>query len=174
MTLEPSHPPEIGASMSSVEATRVRRIAAQSAAINQNTRALAVSSSALLMRFARELWCEKIQQEFAGTLPGLGTDSEAAWRRLVTLSSPLDFERVALGRSTSVTGCSCSLSWPTPTATDWKGGKARKPGMQVNFRDVWKEQTGQTYPPPEVSAAVQGFPPMWAKCEESETPSSPK
>lgn len=151
---------------SSVEATPARLTVLPLAAALQPSRALALSSSASLMLFARALFSARIQHEFGGSLPGLGGDSELASNLLVTLCCPSDCGPVALAGSIDGIGCSCSVNYPTPTATDWKGGKARKRGQQSNLRDLWKEWTGQTYLPPEVSAAVQGFPIMWTKCRQ--------
>lgn len=138
---------------------------------NQQQRVLAVSSSALLMNFARDLFSERIRATFARMLPGLGGDSEAAWSRLVTLSCPSDCERVALALSTDGKGCFCSPSLPTPTATDWKGGHDRHPEWrQWNLRDWWRKHTGRRYLPIEVSTAVQGFPATWTDLDASETP----
>lgn len=149
----------------SLEATRASRIAEPWEGISQAERILRVSSSELLMYFARALWSERIRHSCESARLLHGGPSEAAWNSLVTLACPSNCEPAVLGLSTSGSECSCSVSYPTPTATDWKGGKARKRGRQANLRDLWKEWTGQTYLPPEVSAAVQGLPIMWTKCE---------
>lgn len=161
--------PMNGESMSFAGATHARLTLEPLEDMSPNQRALRVSSSALLMFFARELWSEKIQPLCEGTHLLPGGSSEAAWNALVTLACPSNYEPVALGLNTKGNECSCWVSYPTPTATDWKGGKARKRGMQANLRDLWKEWTGQTYPPPEVSIAVQGFPIMWTRCVRSAT-----
>lgn len=80
-------------------------------------RASAVSSSELLMSFALALFSARIPRPSVQMLPGLGRDFDPAWRALVTLSCPSDSEPVALGLTTVGTGCSCSPSWPTPTAS---------------------------------------------------------
>jgi hypothetical protein len=138
-------------------------------------RVLAVSSSALLMRFAQGLFSERIRVTSGAMLPGLGGGCELAWNRLVTLSCPSDCERVALALSTSGRGCSCSVSLPTPTASDWRGGKRRhKHGIQCNLRDEFTQRTGWLYLHPEDLEAAMGFPTTWTELDASETPSSPR
>lgn len=153
-------------------AIRAKRTVQLSAPINQSTRVSAVSSSALLMRCAQELWSAKIRRMSEGTLPGLGGDSELALNRLVTLACPSDCERVALALSTSGSECSCSPKWRTPTATDWKGGKRRtKHGTQKNLRDQWTQTFGSLYMPAEALEVAQGFPAGWTELDAAETPS---
>lgn len=171
-TREPSRPeiPANGELTSSQAAIHANPILEQSEAMSPNTRALRVSSSGLLMRFARDLFCERIRPLCEGMHLHHGGSSEMAWNALVTLACPSSSEPVALAVATKGSECSCSARYPTPTATDWKGGKANKRGVSLVLRDKWKEWTGQTYLPVEVSTAVQGFPPMWTKCEELGTP----
>jgi len=173
MTLElfPSTQLSSGALTASSAATHARRTVPQSVPVSAVTRVSAVSSSALLMNFARDLWCERIHPTSEKTLPGLGTDSELAWNRLVTLCCPLDCERAVLGLSIKGNECSCSPSLPTPTASDWKGGKRkRKQGSQANLRDVFTQATGWLYLHPEDLEVAQGFPPTWSELRESEMP----
>lgn len=140
-------------------------------AVTASTRASAVSSCGLLLHFARALWSERIRPTSDAMLPGLGGASEMALNRSVTLSCPSDSEPVALGLSISGNGCSCSPRYPTPTASDWKGGKRkRKSGSQVNLRDEFTQTTGWLYLHPEDLEAAQGFPTTWTELGHSETP----
>lgn len=164
-----------GKSTASSAGTRARKTAAPEGTARFLRRASAVSSSGLLMRFARALWSERIRPTSEKMLPGLGGSSELAWNRLVTLCSPSDCGPVALGLAINANDCSCSPSMPTPTASDWKGGKIHvRPGMKMNLRDWWKQRHGQTYPDAMVIAAVMGFPPTWAWLGDSVTPSCHK
>jgi hypothetical protein len=105
----------------------------------------------------------------------LGGESDLPLSRLVTLCCPSDSEPVALGLSTSATDCSCSPSFPTPTATDWKGGKRYiREGFSPNFRDWWMSIHGRTYPHELAITAAMGFPATWTWLRPPETPSSPK
>lgn len=166
-TCEPSRPKEIGELMSSAGEIPARPTAQP---VSPHSRASAVSSSALLRHFAQALWSEKIQVSSETTLLGPGGNSELAWNRLVTLCCPSDSEPVALGLSIDGTDCSCSPQFPTPTATDWKGGHDRHPQWkQWNLRDWWRHSTGRRYLPIPVLTAVQGFPAMWTGLEPSET-----
>lgn len=161
-------PPKIGQSILSAEVTRVRQTAQP---VDPGSRVSRVSSSGLLMSFARALWSERIRCTSGRTLHGLGGDSVLLLSRLVTLCCPSDFERVALGLTTEGTDCSCSPKMPTPTATDWKGGHDRHAKCnQWNMRDWWRWTTGRRYLPIEVLTAVQGFPATWTELERSETP----
>ncbi len=155
----------------SVAETHAKRTAAQPEGVTPLTRVSAVSSSALLLSFARDLFSAKIQRSPERMLPGLGNECDVSLSRLVTLCCPSDCERVALGHSTSVTGCSCSASLPTPTASDWKGGKRKqKAGTQANLRDVFTQTTGLLYLHPEDLEAAQGFPATWTELKPLETP----
>ena len=161
-----------GGAILSAEATHANEILPPA---SHAQRVLAVSSSALLMRFAQGLFSERIRVTSGAMLPGLGGGCELAWNRLVTLSCPSDCERVALALSTSGRGCSCSVSLPTPTASDWRGGKRRqKHGSQCNLRDEFTQRTGWLYLHPEDLEAAMGFPATWTELGASETPSSPK
>ena len=163
-----------GGPTSFAAATRAKRTAEPAPEITARNRASAMSSSALLRHFAHALWSAKIQPSPGPTLPGLGGECELLWNRLATLSCPSDSEPVALGLTTSATGCSCSLSYPTPTASDWKGGKRkRKAGSQANLRDEFTQRTGLLYLHPADCEAAMGFPTMWTELRPSETPSTP-
>ena len=155
-------------------ATPAKETAQPSAAVLPHTRASAVSSSALLMNFARDLFSEKIQHSRAPMLHGLGGDSGLSLSRLVTLCCPSDCERAALGLSINGIECSCSPKMPTPVASDWKGGKRkRKPGSQANLRDEFTQRTGWLYLHPEDLEVAQGFPATWSELSESAMPSFP-
>lgn len=92
---------------------------------------------------------------------------------MVTLLCPSDSERVALALSTSGIDCSCSVLIPTPTASDWKGGKSCRPkGGTLNLRDFCRQTGGQIYLRPGLLEAVQGFPDTWSELPGWETPST--
>ena len=170
---EKSGPGNLSESTSSAEATLAKQTARQLVPVDRNTRASAVSSSALLMNFARALWSERIQVMSGGMLPGLGGDSELALSRLVTLCCPSDSERVALGPGTKGSDCSCSVTMPTPTAQAWKGGTTKdhpRANRETTFVHWWARHNGRPYPSVEVIEAAQGFPPMWTELEDSGTP----
>ena len=91
--------------------------------------------------------------EFSETWPSWGTMRAGA-------AYPLD----VLARPTRGTD---SGSWPTPTATDYKGGTAaiRKDTGKVRLdlvRHVCKVRFGLTYPIPEHSEALMGWPIGWS------------
>ena len=156
------------ASSAEIHASRTARL---SVGVSADTRVLAVSSSGLLMNFARELFCERIQASSEKALPGLGGECDLNWNRLVTLCCPSDCEPVALGLSIKGNECSCSPSLPTPTASDWKGGKRkRKAGSQVNLRDEFTQRTGWLYLHPEDMEVAAGFPATWSELPDAETP----
>lgn len=145
--------------------------------VDPQQRVSAVSSCELLKRFVRVLFSEKIPATSARTLPGLGGDSELAWNRLVTLACPSDCEPVALVATTGEKDCSCSVSWPTPTACSWRGGTTKdhpRANRETTFHHWWVRKFGLPYPSIEVMEAVMGFPAMWSECEELETRSARK
>jgi len=159
----------LNTSMSSAEAIRARQTVQQSVPVDPKKRASAVSSCELLVRFAQSLWCERIQVTSGSVLHGLGGDSGLALSRLVTLACPSDCERVALGHSTGVNGCSCLVLMPTPTANAWKGGTVKdhlKANRETTFVHWWTRRFGQTYPSIAVIEAVQGFPDSWTDLED--------
>lgn len=164
-----------GTSMLFAVATRAKRTAVRGRAVTSAKRASAITSSALLRHFAHELWYARILHTSGEMLPGLGGDFDLSWNRLVTLCCPSDSERVALGLTINGNDCLCLVSLPTPTASDWRGGKRkRKKGTQANLRDEYTQATGYTYLPIEGFTAVQGFPDMWTALDHSETQSSRK
>ncbi len=141
---------------------------------SQAERVLAVTSSALLMHCGLALFSERIRVISGEMLPGLGGECELAWSRLATLCCPSDSERVALGLSIKGNACSCSVSLPTPVASDWKGGKRkRKKGYQANLRDEFTQTTGWLYLHPEDLEAAMGFPATWSELSGSATRSTP-
>jgi hypothetical protein len=119
MTLKPSRrpTPTSGGSIASSGEIPARGTATPEASGSESTRISAVSSSALLMSFARELWSGRIPTRVAPTLPGLGGECDPHWSELDTLCCPSDSDPAALGLTTDATGCSCSVSVPTPTAS---------------------------------------------------------
>jgi hypothetical protein len=142
-----------------------------------SSRALAMSSSELLMSFALALLSEKTQAESEPMLPGLGNDSEWSWRKWVTQFCHSDSEPVVLGLTTDGKGCSCLVTLPTPCKRDYKGMSSKK----------WRERTpaearksgckswatlpdaiGGT-PHPEFLEAVMGFPIGHTELRHSET-----
>lgn len=173
MTLEPGRIPTPNPLTSSLAETPAKSTVPPLVPVDQALRAARISSSALLRNFAHALFCGKTHRMSERTLPGLGLDFEPLLSPLGTLSCPSDSGRVALGRSTKETGCSCSVIIPTPTASDWRGGKRkRKKGSQANLRDVYTQATGLLYGHPEEWEVVAGFPTTWTECEESETQST--
>lgn len=106
-----------GESMSSAEATHARGTATPGASTSADTRIWAVNSSALLTHFVRALWSEKTRTPAAPTLFGPGGVCGMSWSDSATLCSPSASDRVALGLTTDGTGCSCSATVPTPTAS---------------------------------------------------------
>lgn len=167
-------PANAGWSISFLGEIPVKPTAPQSELASAATRALAVSSSELLMSFARALWSEKTPRTHARTLPGLGGDFDPNWNALVTRCCPSDFGRAALGLSINGTACSCSVSLPTPTASDWRGGKRkRKAGSQANLRDEFTQKTGLLYLHPEDFEAAAGLPTTWTELRPLETVSTP-
>jgi hypothetical protein len=60
--------------------------------------------------------------------------------------------------------------WPTPTARDWRSGKASEATMERNARPLSEAVGGQLNP--EWVEWLMGFPPGWTDCGPSETPLS--
>ena len=146
---------------------RAKPILRQADRSDQERRALAVSSSALLMHFAQELFCEKTHQPPSETPNGVGGVSEASWNRLVTLCCPSDSGRVALGLTTDGIACSCSPRWPTPMAASWGSeghqNMLRRLGVTENIIGGHAPMNPQLY------EHLQGFPEGWSEIEVSET-----
>lgn len=107
-------------------ATPARKTASPGSTTERARRVSALSSSGLLKSFALALCSERIRTESAGTLPGLGGDSETSWSDLATRFCPSDCEPVVLGLSISGTGCSCLPRMPTPSANLFPCGDVAK------------------------------------------------
>jgi hypothetical protein len=168
-TCGPSHPPGIGESILCAEAIPVRPTVVPDE-IGREERARRFLSSGLLKSFAHALFYEKTRW-VQDALPGLGGDSDLLLSALATLSCPSAFEPVALGLTTSGTGCSCSPNWPTLTASDSVGSH---PGTHTaTVRSEVKRMFGSGPLNPEFGELLMGFPPEWTDCEPSATPSSP-
>lgn len=164
------NPTTNGESMSFAGAIPAKGTATPEASINDSTRISAVTSSGLLMHFARELWSEKIRPESVQTLFGPGGECDPALSRLATLSCPSDSGPVALGLTISGKGCSCLPSVPTPTASDWKGstGKGSRRGTLAERVAMECQANGKTVSPhPDFVEALMGFPTGWTDCGAS-------
>ena len=66
--------------------------------------------------------------------------------------------------------------WPTPSATDYKGGRKshewRRPNN--NYRDFCRQILGQKIPCPKKTEWLMGYPTGWTDLEHLETPSCRK
>ena len=174
-TCEHSLGPANGTVIASSAAIRARRTAGPDSATAQANRRLAVSSSALLMNFARNLFSARIQAKRELTHRGLGTDSETSLSDLVTLCCPSNSEPVVLGLTDKGSGCSCSLKGPTPCARDWKdNGDVEKVKRQYerNLREKrglqfprWVAFHHGFVPGPIVYEVALGFPEDWTSIE---------
>lgn len=89
----------------------------RAASTSEHTRTWEENSSGLLRHFAHALWCEKTPTPVAPTLFGPGGECGLSWSEWDTRCCPSDSEPVAVGLTTSGTGCSCSATVPTPTAS---------------------------------------------------------
>lgn len=175
-TSEPFRLTAIGPSTSLLEAIPVKRTAEFGRQRKPSIRRLEVSSSELLMSFARGLFFAKIRHGYAPTLLGLGGDFDPNWNRLVTLCCPSASDPVALGLTTSGIACSCSPKWRTPLASDHKNRGARGSastasriarGKTISLSMQVDDKSGLLNP-----AWVEwlaGFPIGWTDLEESET-----
>lgn len=173
----------LGTVTSSSAATRARRTVAPASTTERERRHSALSSSALLRCFARALFSERIRPTAEPTLPGLGNDSETSSRLLATLSCPSASVPVALGRSIGATGCSCSPSRPTPTASLFG---CRDVAKLLARRERCKREHGNgngfgltlgqwcavhaVELTPEMVEQMLGFPAGWTDCAASATP----
>lgn len=180
----PSRPTIAGAATCSPAATPARRTAEPESRWGRERRLSALSSSALLTRFARALFSERTPPDPAPMLPGLGGDSETSSKTVATRSSPFASGPVALGLTTSGTGCSCSLSKPTPSASlfgckDVARMLARRERLKQQHGNgngfgltlgQWCAVEGITLAP-EMVEAMLGFPLGWTDCGCSGTPS---
>lgn len=185
-TPEPSLGPANGVAPPSSVATRAKRTAGPDSETAQASRRLAVSSSALLTNFARELWSERTRQRRESTLPGLGIGFDPSLNDLVTLCCPSDCEPVALGLTVNAKDCSCLLKGPTPCARDWKdNGDVEK--VKRHYERNQREKRGSQFPRwvafhhgfvpgPIVYEVALGFPEDWTLIESdaSATLSVPK
>jgi hypothetical protein len=109
----------------------------------------------LLVSFARASFSARIRLRPDQGLLGPGIDFDPSWSRLVTLCCPSDSGPVALALSTSGTGCSCSPSYPTPCARDWKGPTPRSSNT-VTLPDAIGGD-----PHPDFVEELIGFPEGW-------------
>jgi hypothetical protein len=160
------------ASMSSSAEILARRTAAPDESTSERWRRLsAMSSSALLMRVARDLFSARIQPESAQMRLGLGGDSDPRWNDLITWCCPSESEPVALALTASGTACFCSLRGPTPCARDWKDGKNAEHGKKHFLRNQAEGRGSQFprwvawkfgfMPGPLVYEKALGFPEGW-------------
>jgi hypothetical protein len=143
---------------------------------SDNTKTWGPNSSALLEYFARELWSGRILGPADQTLFGTGLECEDLFGILDTLSCPSDYDRVALGATIGGIVCSCSATYPTPTASDWKGstGRGSRKGTLAERLSVLTKSEGETtYPHPEFVEALIGFPILWTDLEDSAMPLIP-
>jgi len=149
---------------SSAVAIPAKRTAEQMPLTDQKQRVSAVSSSGLLMYCARALFSARIRPA-EKMLLGHGNGSARTLSRLVTLCSPSDSDPAALALSADGNGCSCSPSWGSPLATDWKGGARTERtdgGTRMSeFRHQYTHRTGFSYPDPAVTEALLMFPAGW-------------
>jgi hypothetical protein len=130
-----------------------------------NTPTSALRQSALLTRFALDLFSEKIQVSSGLTLFAPGERCELILSHLDTLCCHSDSEPVALALSIDGKGCSCSPRYPTPTASDWKGstGKGSRRGTLAERLAILAGKPGETcYPHPEFVEALMGFRVGWS------------
>lgn len=150
----------------SAEVIRAKKTATAGKTESALSRRSDMSSSVLLMHFARELWFERILPLSDPMLPGLGGDLEPNLKDLITWCCPSDCGRVALGLTIDGIGCSCSPKLKTPCARDWKG-KGRQGSLP---KILWEQFGGSGYPNPAFYEAVQGFPDTWTELDASEMP----
>lgn len=159
-----------------VEETPARETPTREASTSESTRISRVTSCESLIRFGLDLYSERIRPLLVQELPGLGRGFERGWSRLVTLCCPSDCDRVALALTTRESDCSCSPSYPTPTASDWKGstGKGSRRGtlaerVAIETGDQ-ADQQPTVYPHPDFVEVLMGFPTGWSDLGHSETP----
>jgi hypothetical protein len=153
--------------MSSVEAIPAKKTAMPDEPMTLEARRLAVSSSALLMSCAHELFSGKTRLSSDQMPLGLGIDFEPRWRALVTLCCPLNAGPVALALTTEENGCSCSPHFRTPTSRDWKGMSAKSWRERTDGKDTeptLADQIGGT-PHPEFVEELMGFDIGWTDLE---------
>lgn len=164
-------------SMLFVEVTHANQTATQTASINPSERVSRVNSCELLAQFVRDLWSEKTLQQSEKTHFGRGGGLEKGSNSLDTVLCHSGREPVVLVRATKENGCSCLRSYPTPTASDWKGstGKGSRRGTMAEKVAINSGTPGKTvYPNPYFLEVVMGFPIKWTELEDLETQSFPK
>lgn len=161
-------------STSSSAATRAKKTATPEDQQKQLARLSAVSSSALLTNFALALWSGRTRQPSEKTPPGPGGDSDLNLSDLVTQCCPSDSGRVALGRTSGATACSCSPNFRAPNARDWKGMSAKswRERTKGDKTPTLPDQIGGV-PHPEFVEELYGFPIGWTDCEGLATPCAP-
>ena len=65
---------------------------------------------------------------------------------------------------------------PTPTASDYRGGRTIQAGLRVgrksnnNYRDFCRQILGWTYPSCKLTETIMGYPPGWTDLNASVTP----
>jgi len=145
-------------------------------------RASALSSSAVLRRFALCLFSERTQRAFGRTPPGPGSDSETSSDPLDMLSSLSVSGRVALALTTDGIGCSCSVRFRTLTAFDaHRGPKSAALYREcltsrrhcITLRDQVEHELGMAPIPPAWAEAFMGFPGGWTESKGSAMPLFP-
>ena len=160
---------------SSSAATRARKTQTADEMATQRRRRSAVNSSAFLESFARSLCCAKTLPLSGQMRLGLGNDFDPNWNEWITRSSPFDCEPVALALTSGETACSCSLSYRSPNARDWKGMSAKKwrERERGDKTPTLPDQIGGV-PHPEFVEQLLGFPVGWTDLRDLETASSRK
>lgn len=132
-------------------ATPARKIAPQESIQEQAARRSAMSSSGLLLNFARALFSERIQHEPGPTLLGPGGDSEANL-------SEREKAKNRNGNGFGLTlGQWVALKLFTPVASDWRGstGKgSRRNTLAEQLAEQLAENGKTVYPHPEFVEAV--------------------
>ena len=152
-----------GCQTSSRAATHARTTPTGAEVRQQSKRLSAVSSSALLNSFARDLFSVKTPPPSGQMRLGLGGGSDPNWNDWITLSSPSDSGRVALALTSGGTGCSCSPNMRAPNARDWKGMSAKSWRERAvgDKTPTLPDQIGGR-PHPEYVEELMGFPKSWS------------
>ena len=136
-------------------------------------------SSELLLRAGHALFFERIQADAAARLRGHGRGSGQSLKRLVTLCCPSNSGPVALVLATKENGCSCSLCFPTPMASQehkrirpfTPAETARRFGRQlIGIVGQHHPQYRGQYLHPSFVELLMGFPLGWTDLDASETP----
>ena len=131
----------------------------------RDSRRSQVSSSELLMSFARGL-CYVRTQSQNSTQMGLGIDFEEFSNPLATLLSPSESEPVVLALTSDGKECSCSPNFRSPNARDHKGMSAKswRERAKGDKTPTLPDQIGGT-PHPEFVEQLMGFPIGWTDLE---------